>query len=541
MTNILFGECLKLLLSALDISNNRLSKAINVDSSLVNRWIHGKRIPPYNSSYIESISEYLSHNVHNTIQEQQIDMIYANLFENKKTSDDIKKKIKTVLLEAQGYSIALNKKIKNDLVIHSLNKAQTKVITNNSINNIKSITSYTNLSSDDKIILGMENILATTFQLLEDAAQQKRRKINTTDFIYLTYNYFAGAGYSSDDLLQKWSNTLRKVVNNGWKVLLLLKLNNNSSSIVRCIDYIIPLVQTGRFIPYYIKNYDSIATGDELIIVPDLGVLSCFSTNSNCDIYRGLYLKNKTAINIYQSHLHNLIANHALPLLRTFPNRTDYSHYLADSEDNIGNRFLYKYCFSVLTLPEHIYENFLEKRRLSHSSKLIAMEFYRKRLRAFLSNIQNYEYKDVYMATSIKDLMKKHQFYLYSYAGIESMQMDTSEIIEYLENIIGLLQKYDNYNIAFLPENYNVTDHMESFCCLVKERIAVLFESNDQKASTQEIHISLTEPTLVKSIYDYFIELWEQIAPAYREKTEVISWLQYQITILRMEHAVGSE
>lgn len=281
--------------------------------------------------------------------------------------------------------------------------------------------------------------------------------------------------------------------------------------------------------------------GDELVVVPDVGVLSSFSTNSSSDINSGLYLRNKTAINIYQSHFQSFIANHALPLIRAFPDRTDYSHYLADSEDNIGNRFLYKYCFSVLTLPEHLYEKLLEKRRLSHDAKLIAMEFYRKRLQAFLANIQNYEYRDVYMATSIKDLMEKHQFYLYSYAGIESMYMDTCEIIEYLENIIGLLQKYANYNIAFLPENYSVADRMESFCCLVKERITVLFESNDRNACAQEIHIALTEPTLVKSIYDYFIGLWERIAPAYREKSEIIAWLQYQITILKLEITADSD
>lgn len=531
MTSILFGECLKLFLTSLDISNNRLSKAINVDSSLVNRWIHGKRVPPYHSNYIESITEYLSHNVHNTLHEQQINLIYFNVFAENGMEHDISKKIQMVLLEAQGHSIEYDKRKKQELKHQLSDKVQTSNVTNeDQYSNLhQDVLPYTDLSTDDKVIFGVDNIFAASFYLLDRAANHKSK---VHDFIYITYRSFIYSENTSHFI--KWREIIQKAINNGWKIILLVKMNHNTNRIIRFMNYMFPLIQTGKLILYYIKNYESIATGDELVVVPDIGVLSSFSTDLHSGSNCGLYITNKSAIHIYQSHFHAFLEKHAQPLMRFFSDRNDYCSYLTESEDNIGNRFLYRYCFSVLTLPEHLYEKFIDKKKLASDAKNLAISFYRKRLSAFHSNIQTFEYKDVYMTASIKDLMKTHQFYFYSNTGNEAMYMDPDDIIEYLENIIHLLQKYENYKIAFLPESH-YGENMESFCCVVKERITVLFEANNQSPNTQELHISITEPSFVKSTYEYFNELWEQIAPAYREKSEVIAWLKYQITILQRQ------
>ena len=532
MSNNAFGESLQLLLSALDISNSRLSKAINVDSSLVNRWIHGKRVPPYNSGYIESISQYLSNNVHNTYQEQQISKIFSKICIEEEITDNIKEKIKKILLESQGSSMEFAKRKRKENKINALSKGQIDKVPGNEEPEPleQNASSFIDLSGEDKVVLGARNIVAAYHDLLELAVNHNGR---SSDTIYISYNNIIFIDQISDHDFQKWSSALLKIINNGWKVILLSRWNTNTVRTVRVINSMISLVQTGKFMPYYIKNYDSMTIGDALVVVPESGVLSGFSTDFNPYINCGLYIKSKQAINIYQSHIQSIISKYALPLVNVFTNRTEYSHYMADSEDDIGNRFLYKYCFSVLTLPEHLYWKLLGSRKSYNNSKITSMEFYRKRLRAFLSNIQNYQYKDVYTVSSIKDLMKNQQFYLYSYEGIEAIHMDNEDTIEFLENIIELLQKYDNYEMAFLPSEYDIAEHMESFCCLVKERSTVLFESNNQFINSQEIHTYITEPTLVKTVYDYFIEVWEHIPPAYKEKAEVILWLQYQVKILR--------
>ncbi len=532
MPKIVFGECLKLLLSTLDISNSRLSKAINVDSSLVSRWIHGKRVPPYNSSYIESISDYLSSNIHNTLQEQQINEIFQNACLEEEITDGNKEKIKKILLEAQGYSIEGNKKkrIEVNHVRSYKNQIRKNIHTDPANPMDQNIASFIALSSEDRVVLGVDNVLAAYNELLDTAAMQGNRKDKA---IYITHNSLLNLDHLSNHDITKWYSALLKVINNGWNVILLLKMNANTIRTVRFINYMILLVQTGKFMPFYIKNYDSMIIGDELIVVPDIGAFSCFSDHLQPYINCGLYIKSKPVIKIYQNHFQGILAKYAQPLINNFPNRTAYSHYLADCEDDIGNRFLYKYCFSVLTLPEHLYWKYLGSRSDSKDSNNVSIELFRKRMQAFQSNIQRYEYKDVYMVSSIKNLMRNYQFYLHSYEGIQSIHMDTDDIIEYLENIIELLRTYENYQIAFLPKDFDSKDYMESFCCIVKERAVVLFEASDQSMDTQEVLSSISEPTIVQLIYNNFMNLWELIPPINKEKSAVISWLQCQINILK--------
>ncbi len=108
-TKIKFGECLHLLMSSLDISNSRLSKGLNLDSSLISRWLHEKRIPAYHSNYIESISSFLSEGILNSFQKQRLDdainLVCPNLDETLTTKDRITK----ALLESQGFSLECKK------------------------------------------------------------------------------------------------------------------------------------------------------------------------------------------------------------------------------------------------------------------------------------------------------------------------------------------------------------------------------------------------------------------------------------------------
>lgn len=123
VSNIEFGQYLKILLDAVDISGSRLARTINVDPSLINKWINGSRIPPYNTAYIDSISDYISKNIINSYQNKRINET-LQMFDLESKIDekaDMAFKIKLALLEAQGYSLEKRrmkkrKKEKHDFV-----------------------------------------------------------------------------------------------------------------------------------------------------------------------------------------------------------------------------------------------------------------------------------------------------------------------------------------------------------------------------------------------------------------------------------------
>lgn len=198
ITNMTFGECLKYMLSALDISINRLSKAINVDSSLVNRWIHGTRIPAYHTPYIESITEYLSRNVQNSFQMQHLNELYLNVCEDHALIDCNKEKIRIALLETQGYSIECKKNERRRNKASSINEEQMSKLPDHyrqdtegefqtaeqaHAGDTPNPTGSVALSNNDKIIFGTKNIISSYASLLE-AALKKECKDNK--IIYIT-------------------------------------------------------------------------------------------------------------------------------------------------------------------------------------------------------------------------------------------------------------------------------------------------------------------------------------------------------------------
>jgi transcriptional regulator with XRE-family HTH domain len=534
MTNMKFGECLSLLLSALDISMNQLSKAINVDSSLVSRWVSGKRIPAYNTIYIDSITEYFSRNIKNSFQEQNLNKVLLSLNKNEELDGNIKEKMKKVLLESQGYSMECKKreylKKKNQLaskdqVFNFVSMDQICPEKQNSINNSNQTI---DLSNEDKIIFGIENIISKGISLLEYAINQQYKK---NKIIYITYNNVNTTKSHYKLILLR--NALLNAINNGWEVFFLLRLDNNINRIIRFINFIHPIMITGRIRLYYLDKYGTCIASKETYIVSDIGALSCFPTEPYSEITCSFYLKNKAGVNILKNYFNAIIANDAKPLIKYHTKNIEYHHKLTELEESIGNRFQYKYCFTTFTLTENLLEKVLRKKNLPNDEILMLLDFHKRQFNAFLSSIKYYQYKDIFLANSIEDLVMHKRFYFDYYEETEIINMDVEDIIELLQNIIYLLKTYDNYNIAFMPKNNdNFLKSVNSYCA-IKERQAVLFETFNPLKDLKKVQLSIEENTLIKAFEEYFKQTWEQIAPINKDKNEIIIMLQDQIDILK--------
>lgn len=173
LNKIKFGEALRLLVSALDISISRLSKAINVDTSLVNRWVNDNRIPSYNTPYIENISEYLTRNIHNSHQIQCVKEIickYINVENDQSSDENLQELILILLKESQGYSFEIKKQDKKSETSSTIAQTHNTKRSDNA--------NHISLSNEDIIILGFEGIMKQCITLLEDAAKIKNHLEN---------------------------------------------------------------------------------------------------------------------------------------------------------------------------------------------------------------------------------------------------------------------------------------------------------------------------------------------------------------------------
>ena len=542
MNNMTFGECLKCMLSALDVSMNRLAKSINVDNSLVNRWVHGERIPPYGSSYIENIAGYLSKNVHYAYQIKNLNELFIRQGLYPSNTSNIEDRIKRVLSEAQGYSYECKKRILKDKRIKIKGKTaeeknykakfegSIKTNTEPHIFQMKTTDDIFALSSNDKVILGSDNINMLVLDLLDEAVRADWHK---NKIIYMTYNNNV---VRTDDEIANIRNRFIRAIKNGWKIIILIKLDNDLCRILNFIKFAMPLIISGGLIIYYYNRYGLFDVEREAFVIPEIGAVSSFVYNNcNSELNTAFYLKSGSAVNVFKEYFEAMLKNDAHPLIRNFAvnEYTEYCRILTEADEAVGSRMSYKSNLNTLMLPEQIYIKLLKKYKLSDDVIGFAFKNYKKQCNSFKRNIRHYEYNEIYLMDSINSLIEGQEFYLYYYSGIQQIKLDIEDIIELLKNIIHNLETYKHYNISFINERAESLTAIKNFSFVLKERKALFYENYRLKDNYPEVSVFVDEPLFVKAFEEYFRRTWEEnIAPVHKEKLEVIKLLQRHMDAL---------
>ncbi len=525
-----FGKCLKLLLATLNVPMSHLAKAINVDNSLVSRWVHEKRLPSYVASYIDNIAEYLSRKILNTYQIKLLDELYFDLIEH----DNIREitnieKIRALLYHSLNYSIECKKKEKTSA---DISKSKNQIAVNANMIDIPqaNITNSVDLSSNDKVIYGISNIFSTVITMLEKASKHKRRDNN---IIYFTLCNYLDNSFFSDNRILYIQKLLQKVIENGWKVYFLIRLDNNIERILRFIHFILPIGGSGSIYVYYFNKYDIFMPGKEMYIVSGIGALSCYPAGQSMVINCGFYLKNKSAIDIFTNYINLLIQANAYSAITyyTKDRNEEYYHSLLEITGKSGNQFDYNSNFSMYYLPEKLYRKFLWKTKLSHQEKLLSLQYYKKQWSGIVANLENHQYNSIYFSETLELLMNSQILCLSTYSGFEKVKLGVQDMIDYLKHVIHFIMTYDNFQVAVIFQDTNLVKN-NGYSYIIKERRAVYFNSFGSFESTAEVRLSIEEPMTVKAFSEYFNMVWEKISPINKDKDEIVTWLQSYITML---------
>ncbi|MBU3175303.1 hypothetical protein KPL47_02860 [Clostridium estertheticum] len=499
ITKVKFGECLQLLLSSLDMSNNRLAKGINVDSSLISRWLHEQRIPSYHGNYIESITNFLSENILNSIQEQRLNDVFKIICWDFDIRIPSKDKIMKALLESQGCSLE-GKKIRINKKIDLSNK------------------------DNNNIIIGRKNVLASILALIETAGKEKCKDNNV---IYLSSDNNLDLIKIQEDFIG-WKEAILKALINGWTVKFLFKLNQNIKEIMNLILFTIPLLETGRFLLYYYKTYDVASQGREVVIIPGEGAFSCFSTSLNSEIDCAFYTNNQVGIDILCKNFNIIL----LPLSKSLMEYYDldesiaYNNSFDESDNTAGSRFLFKNSLSLLLIPNILLKKLLEKLSFTDDQLIKILELHKRRVNSFLLNIKQHEYLDIYLLSSMQNIIKNKELSFYCFNVVNTINFDIEDIIILIQNIINLLKTYDNYKFSFVNETLYKSKGNTVSSFIIKERHSVHIKSSKHA-------IVIQEPMVVNAFEGYFKEIWEQISPIDKDKKEVIKWLSHQLDTLK--------
>lgn len=510
-----FGMCLKLILTTFNIRMSQLAKAINVDSSLVNRWVHEKRIPAY--TYLDSIAGYLNKFPANPMQLQILGELYKNVERIPLPDTDSNiDKIYWILHNSLNNSSRLqNKKI------NFSNKEAVNLGLNNAIS----------LSNQDKLLYGIENIYYAFLSLLSLAILDTNNKNKK---IYLSYHNNLDSLIFTDNNLNILKQKLLEAIKNDWQITFILRLDSGIGSIIRFIHFVLPLIKTGKLKLFYLTNYESFMTRKELYIVSAIGALSCFPSDSYSGIDCAFYLTNTSAINVFTNYADLLIANNANDIIKHYKSDMNGIYYstLTEVSEKRGNQYSYNNSFSKLLLPENMYLKFINQTDLSEQEKELSIYYYKKQYEGFYNNLHIHNFMDIYFISILDKLCEEKRLYLYTYAGIKIITMESQDIIDYLKYVIYIIKTYSTYQIAMVYHDSN--DFIQNITLLIKERQLVLLEVFDTKRES-DVRLSINDPVIVNAFVTYYNSLWQKISPINKDKQDIILLIEEYIKVLYKE------
>lgn len=209
------------------------------------------------------------------------------------------------------------------------------------------------------------------------------------------------------------------------------------------------------------------------------------------------------------------------PLMRIYTEaeRQHFFQTLNEFEFETENSILKSNQLSLVTMPEHVVASMLDRLGLNTKNEII--DYYHKRRERFLENLKNRTFREIIKIADISNI--KEGSVEIGYTGLKELSgirylMD--EYRDHIKNLLDLLNKYDNYNLAI-----DRTTTQDNYRIYAKEDLSVIVE----KITQPYVVFMINETNMTAAFWDY---LNHEFADKKANKPNVIKELQGLIELL---------
>lgn len=539
-----FGECLTAILHALDLKCTKLAREINVDPSLIYRWLREERVPSFDTPYVELISNYLAGKITDHHFEEVVELIGKR---GMKAPDDLSDTIRIWLQEAQAYSLKQQKKAKmnrdkgdgNTSIASFLKHIDAKKSARAS--DVKSNFDHETAMNGDlhacndnvQVIKGHKEVILSIIKLLKQA---HRVPESSQDKILLTFNTEI---ILDEELHARCTRALYDALSYGWRIILQVKLNNNIHRTMKVIENMQILLSKGNFDVYYSMFDDPAPIFSEVCVIPHVGAMLCLCSKIGKQVDRAFWYHEKDSIDMLSTYFFQHLTL-TKPLLKSYPSQetAEFQQAVAEAEAALGDRYIFKNGLSTITIPLDLYEKYIKQGKGTSQEVSYRKFLHRKRIESFETQVKHYEFKEICFIESLERLVKARKYSFDEYYILGDTVPDTEDIVCHLENAINMLKKYDNYEIAFVSKK--AFNNLSNIFWLVKGNLSVLIETLnigkkvfDNKRVNAEKNFIITEKSIVNAFHDYFLKLWSDIPDENKSKRNAIQVLQHFIEVCK--------
>ena len=503
-----FSEKLNLLMEILELSNIKLAKALNVDTSLISRLKNGKRIPKRGNTLIESMCFYFQEKI--KMKGLSTELIkWLELPDNLIDIEDERfiKYFSEWLISCNAPS---NKTINNivneiEMPLPALCSKPTQNANRNSsfptVNSIKGFYGDNGLQRAFIILLN-ELVKHPKAQTIKIYSDHNLDRITSSQIISKYLKSFGSQLYAAHI-----------------KFSIIHNIDINSDKMLSGLEKWLPIYHYGLLDKF---NYISPASGRfsyTLIVVPDVAVI--FSANVTGTEAEGLYIYStaKDEISYFNKQFHALMQT-SKPLFHVFTKQTRNNYYfliskLAKSQGCIKRLIASPSCF---TMPPKLLDRILERAQLNEAECQWIKDRHTDLSILFEQGLKNYQVVDYIFFPKPEDIRSgKSVIHFSDFFMNKPILYLADEYIEHIKSLISLLD-YPNYHIVPLSS------------MPIKSARIIIKDPNDAFIKYSEgATLRFNQP----SIYNAFNEYIDNITTNYKlplyTKNEIIYYLNKYI------------
>lgn len=503
----LFSEKLNVLMNMFSISNIRLARVLNVDSSLISRFRNGLRTPLKNSLLLACMCGYFYKIARQNELEQELsDLIGISVLKFASKDEFIKSFIKWFSDENEQYNAGIM-----DSFLEKLDNLG--VLKMPDLPPLNSIVSADILQDQTMEYIGIDGMRRAVIRFLYNVVMSDNPGILK---LYSDQNM---SWLSADPgFLQKWAALMYTALLKKTPVKIIHNINRNLDEMLVGIEKWLPLYMSGMVEGFYRRSHSDPWFSHTLFVAPGTAAI-CASIATGTEgegVYQYSDTKEKTA---YYEHQMNALMESAKPLIRVFKkNRvSDYLFFTGELSKSQGLLKRLQASLSFATIPPDLLERMLIRSGIEKEEIDSLLAIHAGCVKQFERELKNGTITEYVVFPSDEDLFAGKVMLNLSDTFTEKTIFYTpDEYSDHIKHLIFLLEN-DHYNIVPLPESPYANIQIA-----VKEDAGAMVQKTDSPVTV----FWFSHPLMCKALSEYIDAIGQKGKLPMMSKKEFIKGLE---------------
>ncbi len=510
-----FNEKLDFIMNITKTTNSALAINTSLDPSYISRLRSGARKPAKNENYLKAMANYLARHCDEEYQKAALsDVLGSSLPGESKAAAKII--YKWFLDEKPDEKINVEEFL--DELSHFQFKKSPPIQAKEDFN-------ISQVPEGTSIYYGIEGKRAAVIHFLTLLLHEDK-----TQTLLLFSDEDMDWQMGNPDFTAKWADLVAQVILRGNKIKIIHTVSRDIDEMLAAISKWMPIYMSGAVEPYYYpKKRDGIYKRT-LFAAPETAAVVSTSVGSSAGSAANFILRDQAAVKSMVREYESYLAL-CRPLMHIFTthNSEDYLKTLEQFEKEEANAMIRTEALSCITLPDSAAEMIIRRVKNSDHQKYLAC--HQMKTHNFKKSLLTKTYFEIIKIPDpemIRSGKVRVSFFDMMYEN--DIFYTVEEFILHLENIVSLLQTYENYHVYL-----NTERNESSYILYVKEDLGVLVA----RTSAPSVILAINESNLTAAFWDYMNDEISNVVYRKKERKQIIAQLQAVVEELKGRASEG--